>query len=56
VSFYLQLEMANGQKHAVNLNGEPYNNFLIPHAALLGSLPSPRRVVAQHKDPVPDLN
>jgi hypothetical protein len=55
VSFYINLEMADGQKHAVNVNGEPYNNFLIPQSALLGSLPPPRRMVAKRKDPAVDL-
>jgi hypothetical protein len=51
VSFYINLEMADGQKHAVNVNGEPYNNFLIPHSALRGSLPPPpRMMVAKRED------
>jgi hypothetical protein len=50
VSFYIKLEMADGQNHAVNLNGEQYNDFLIPHSALRGSLPAPRRPLAKRKN------
>jgi hypothetical protein len=50
VEFYVNIEMADGTKHAVNLNGQPFSNFLIPNSALRGSLPPPPRAVAKRTD------